>query len=137
MEGSGPKYPDPSSLLREQEDIVDLKREERSGQAGQAGPENPGEGKGKNQAKRLAGLISCVLGLLLGLGGIVGALLALTQDVSTGVLATVLGVLGYSLGARRLGAATVILGTVVLFFVVAASTGLVPGVAPSGHGYDG
>lgn len=66
-----------------------------------------------------------------------GALLALTQDVSSGVLAIVLGVLGYSLGVRRLGAATVVLGTLALFFVVAASTGLVPGVAPLGHGYNG
>jgi hypothetical protein len=49
----------------------------------------------------------------------------------------VLGVLGYSLGARRPGAATVVLGTVALFFVVAASTGLIPGVAPLGHGYNG
>jgi hypothetical protein len=49
----------------------------------------------------------------------------------------VLGVLGYSLGARRLGVATVVLGTVALFFVVAASTGLIPGLAPSGHGYNG
>jgi hypothetical protein len=116
---------------------VDLKREGRSGEAGRDEQENPGEGKGKDQAKRLGGLISCVLGLLLALGGIVGPLLALTEDVSTGVLAIVLGVLGYSLGTRRLGAATVVLGTVALFFVVAASTGLIPGVAPSGHGYNG
>jgi site-specific recombinase len=116
---------------------VDVKSEGRSGQAGRDEQENPGEDKGKYQAKRLAGLISCVLGLLLGLGGIVGALLALTQDVSSGVVAIVLGVLGYSLGARRLGVATVVLGTVALFFVVAASTGLIPGVAPSGHGYNG
>ena len=116
---------------------MDVKSEERSGQAGRDEQENPGEDKGKNQAKRLAGLISCVLGILLGVGGIVGALLALTQDVSSGVLAMVLGVLGYSLGARRLGAATVVLGTVALFFVVAASTGLIPGVAPLGHGYNG
>ena len=40
-------------------------------------------------------------------------------------------------GPWRLGAATVVLGTLVLFFVVAASTGLVPGLAPSGHGYNG
>jgi hypothetical protein len=116
---------------------VDVKSERSTGQAGRDGQENPEKSKGKNQAKRLAGLISCVLGILLGVGGIVGALLALTQDVSSGVLAIVLGVLGYSLGARRLGAATIILGTVVLFFVVAASTGLIPGVAPSGHGYNG
>ncbi|HEX2182254.1 MAG TPA: hypothetical protein VHH10_08200 [Rubrobacteraceae bacterium] len=115
---------------------MDLKSEERSGQVGRDGRENPGEAKGKDQAKRIGGLISCVLGLLLGLGGIVGALLGgVTEDVSTGALAIVLGVLGYSLGTRRLGATTVVLGTLVLFFVVAASTGLVPGVAPSGHGY--
>jgi hypothetical protein len=116
---------------------VDVKSEGRSGQVGRDGQENPGEDQGKNQAKRLGGLIVSVLGILLGLGGIVGALLALTQDVSSGVVAIVLGVLGYSLGARRLGTATVVLGTVALFFVVAASTGLIPGVAPLGHGYGG
>jgi site-specific recombinase len=116
---------------------VDVKSEGRSGQVGRDGQENPGENKGKNQAKRLGGLIVSVLGILLGLGGIVGALLALTQDVSSGVVAIVLGVLGYSLGVRRLGTATIVLGTVALFFVVAASTGLIPGVAPLGHGYGG
>ena len=116
---------------------MDLKSEGRTGQGGRDAQEYPGTGKGEYQAKRLGGLISSVLGLLLGMGGIVGALLALTQDVSSGVLAIVLGVLGYSLGARRLGAATVVLGTVALFFVVAASTGLVPGLAPLGHGYNG
>ena len=118
---------------------MDLKSEVRGGQAGPDEPrENPGEGEGKNQAKRLGGLIACVVGLLLGAGGIVGALSGvLTEDVSTGVLAVMLGVLGYYLGSRRLGAATVVLGAVVLFFVVAGSTGLVPGLAPSGHGYNG
>lgn len=117
---------------------MDLKREQRSGQAGRDQREKPGEGEGKDQAKRLGGLISSVLGLLLALGGIVGGFLGVvTEDVSPGVLAIVLGVLGYSLGARRLGAATVVLGTLTLFFVVAASAGLVPGVAPSGHGYNG
>ena len=116
---------------------MDLKSEERSGQAGRDGRENPEDVKGKSQAKRLGGLLSCVLGLLLALGGIVGPFLALTEDVSPAVLAMLLGVLGYSLSARRLGAATVALGTVALFFLVAASTGLIPGLAPSGHGYNG
>jgi site-specific recombinase len=116
---------------------VDVKSEGRSSQVGRDGQENPGEDQGKYQAKRLGGLIVSVLGILLGLGGIVGPFLALTEDVSPGVLAMVLGVLGYSLGARRLGVATVVLGTVALFFVVAASTGLIPGLAPSGHGYNG
>jgi hypothetical protein len=48
----------------------------------------------------------------------------------------VLGILGYFLGARRLGAATIVLGVVAVFFMAAASTGLIPGVAPLGHGYD-
>ncbi len=117
---------------------MDVKSEGRSAQAGREKQESAGEAKGKRQAKRLGGLISSVLGLLLGLGTIAGALLGVvTEDVSPGVLALVLGVIGYYLGARRLGAATVVLGTIALFFVVAASTGLVPGVAPSGHGYSG
>jgi hypothetical protein len=47
-----------------------------------------------------------------------------------------LGVLGYLLGARRLGVAAVVLGTLAVFLMVAASAGLVPGVAPSGHSYE-
>jgi hypothetical protein len=46
-----------------------------------------------------------------------------------------LGVLGYFLGARRLGAASVVLGTAEVF-MAAASTGLIPGVTPPGHGYN-
>jgi site-specific recombinase len=116
---------------------VDLKNEGRSSQVDRYEQEDPGQNKGKNQAKRLGGRIACVLGILLGLGGIVGALLGATEDISAGVLAIVVGVLGYSLGARRLGVATVVLGTVALFVVAAASTGLLPGVAPMGHGYSG
>jgi site-specific recombinase len=116
---------------------LDLKSEGRSSQMDRDESQaNHGEEKGKKQARRLGGVLSSVLGLLLGLGGIVGGFLGLTEDVSTGALAIVLGVLGYYLGARRLGAATVVLGTVALFFVVAASTGLIPGVTPLGHGYD-
>ena len=116
---------------------MDLKNEGRSSQVDRHEQEDPGQNKWKNQAKRLGGRIACVLGILLGLGGIVGALLGATEDISAGVLAIVVGVLGYSLGARRLGAATVVLGTVALFVVAAASTGLLPGVAPMGHGYSG
>jgi hypothetical protein len=116
---------------------VDLKSEGRSSQVDREESQaNPREDKGKNQAKRLGGGIASVLGILLGLGGIVGAILGVTEDVSSGVLAIVLGVLGYYLGVRRLGTVTVVLGTIALFFVVAASTGLIPGITPLGHGYD-
>jgi hypothetical protein len=39
---------------------------------------------------------------------------------------------GHFLGVRRLGAATIAGGTIALSFMAAASTGLVPGVAPRG-----
>jgi hypothetical protein len=47
-----------------------------------------------------------------------------------------LGVLGYFLGARRLGAASIVFGTAAVCFMAAASTGLTPGVIPPGHGYN-
>ena len=58
------------------------------------------------------------------------------MNLSAGAVGMALGVLGYFLGVRRLGTATIVLGLVALFFMAAASTGLIPGVAPPGHGYD-
>jgi len=100
--------------------------------------ERIGKGDGREgAAKLLGGRISCVVGILLGAGGILFALLGASANVSAGAVGAALGILGYFLGARRLGAATVVLGTVALFVVAAASTGLIPGVAPVGHGYSG
>ena len=56
--------------------------------------------------------------------------------MSAGAVGAVLGILGYFLGVRRLGVATIVLGVVTVFFMAAASTGLIPGVGPFGHGYD-
>jgi len=89
-----------------------------------------------NVAKLLGGRICCLVGLLLGAGSILFALLGASANVSAGAVGLALGVLGYFLGARRLGAATVVLGIVAVFFMAAASTGLIPGVTPVGHGYD-
>jgi hypothetical protein len=99
------------------------------------------EDAGKNEkraaeAKLLGGRICCLLGLLFGFGGILFALLGASDNVSAGAMGVALGVLGYFLGSRRLGAATVVLGIVAVFFMAAASTGLIPGVTPLGHGYD-
>src|SRR3712207_8426350 len=81
--------------------MVYLKNEERSSQVDRHdAQENPGQNKGKNQAKRVGGWIACVPGVLLGLGGIVGALLGATEDISAGGLAIVLGVVGYSLDRK-------------------------------------
>ncbi len=58
------------------------------------------------------------------------------MNLSAGAVGIALGVLGYFLGVRRLGAATIFLGVITIFFMAAASTGFIPGVAPAGHGYD-
>jgi hypothetical protein len=86
--------------------------------------------------KLLLGRICCVFGLLLGAGGFVVATLGASVNLSAGAVGIALGVLGYFLGARRLGAASVVLGTAAIFFMAAASTGLIPGIEPLGHGYD-
>jgi len=72
----------------------------------------------------------------LGAGGFVVAILDASVNLSAGAVGVVLGVLGYFLGARRLGVASVVLGTAAIFFMAAASTGLIPGIEPLGHGYD-
>jgi len=85
--------------------------------------------------KLLLGRICCV-GLLLGAGGFAVAILGESVDLSAGAVGIALGVLGYFLGARRFGAASVVLGTAAVFFMAAVSTGLIPGVAAPGHGYN-
>ena len=90
----------------------------------------------ENALKLLLGRICCVAGLLLGAGGFIVAILGASANLSAGAVGMALGVLGYFLGARRLGAASVVLGVGAVFFMAAASTGLIPGVAPLGHGYD-
>ena len=86
--------------------------------------------------KLLLGRMCCVTGLLLSTGGFVVAILSASVNLSAGAVGIALGVLGYFLGARRLGAASVVLGIAAVFFMAAASTGLIPGIEPLGHGYD-
>ena len=69
------------------------------------------QGDGREGAlKLLFGRICCMVGLLLGAGGFVVAILGASVNVSAGAVGIALGVLGYFLGARRLGAASVVLG---------------------------
>jgi hypothetical protein len=67
-------------------------------------------------------------------GGIVFSILSASVNLSAGAVGIVLGLVGYFLGVRRLGAATIAVGVITLYFVAAASTGLIPGVASPGHG---
>ena len=79
----------------------------------------------------LVGRISCVIGLLFGVGGIVAALFGGTANVSVGAVGAALGILGYFLGSRRLGTITVLICVAALFFGLAASQGLIPGIDAS------
>jgi hypothetical protein len=88
----------------------------------------------ERQVMLLAGRISCLLGLLLGVGGIVAALFGGTANVSVGAVGAALGILGYFLGSRRLGTVTVLLCVAALFFGLAASQGLIPGMEASDRG---
>ena len=92
--------------------------------------------KREDALKLMLGRICCVVGLLFGAGGIVFAILSASVNVSAGAVGIVLGLVGYFLGERRLGTAAIAVGVIALFFMAAASTGLIPGVAPPGHGYD-
>jgi hypothetical protein len=82
------------------------------------------------------GRICCLLGLLFGVGGIAFLIVSASVNLSAGFVGIVLGLVGYFLGVRRLGAVAIAVGVIALFFMAAASTGLIPGVAPPGHGYD-
>ncbi len=95
------------------------------------GPGGERGARREQQVMFLAGRISCLLGLLLGVGGIVAALLGGGVSISPGAVGAALGILGYFLGSRRLGTATVLLCVAALFFGLAASQGLIPGIEAS------
>jgi hypothetical protein len=99
--------------------------------------EHTDQGRKREDAlKLLLGTICCLVGLLLGVGGIILSVLSASVNLSAGAVGMVLGLVGYFLGVRRLGTAAIAVGVIALFFMAAASTGLIPGVAPPGHGYD-
>jgi hypothetical protein len=79
----------------------------------------------------LVGRISCVVGFLFGIFGIVAALFGGGASISPGAVGAALGVLGYFLGSRRLGTITVLICVAALFFGLAASQGLIPGIDAS------
>jgi hypothetical protein len=119
------------------------RNEKRPG--GQEGEEergrtSPGKDHGKTggggrQARLLIGGAAAVLGIVLGLAGAASAFpeATLMNAVPATSLGMVLGVVGYALGARRLGAVAATLSVVGLIFGMALSQGLVPGVEPSDH----
>ncbi len=86
----------------------------------------PGE-ELQGTVKLLIGRILSVLGILNGVGGTVAALAIHSEDVTFASLAILLGVVGYFLGARRLGAASVVVGVLLLMVIGGASSGFSEG----------
>jgi hypothetical protein len=95
--------------------------------------ESRGPGRDAGWHAGLLGGAVSVVGLLLGVGQIFAALFGGGANISAGALGVGLGVLGYFLGARRLATATVVLCVAAILFGLAASQGLIPGIAPSDH----
>ena len=88
------------------------------------------EGK-EEQTPSLFGLAAPALGILLALAA---AVMASTQQfsvlgaTSTAFVGIIVGIVGYFLGARRLGTVAAFLSIVALIFGLAVSQGLVPGL---------
>lgn len=86
------------------------------------------DGDARRSTRRFWGNVASIIGILFAVGGVVSALLRAGADVSAGAVGIALGILGYFLGSRRLGVAAVILSIAALFFGLAASQGLIPGI---------
>ena len=77
--------------------------------------------------KLLVGRMAPVLGILAGVGGTVATLAVHSTDITPAAAAILLGVAGYFLGARRLGAVSVVVGVALLAVLAGASSGLSQG----------
>jgi hypothetical protein len=96
------------------------------------GDVSPGESVQRSAAaKQLAGRLCCLVGLLLAIGGVIGALVTGSSNISAGAVGAALGILGYFLGSNRLGTVTVVVSIAALFFGLAASQGYIPFVDAS------
>jgi VIT1/CCC1 family predicted Fe2+/Mn2+ transporter len=85
----------------------------------------------QRRATLLGGWISCAIGVLLAAITVFAALLGGGANTTAALLGVGFGILGYFLGSRKLATLTVFLCAVAIIFGLAASQGLVPGIAPS------
>jgi hypothetical protein len=105
-------------------------RDTRSGKT----QDSPGatEQQRARNAKAFFATIVCV-GLVLAVGVLISTLVSGGSFgvVSAAAVGVGLGILGYYLGAGRLGTATIIVAIVTLFLGIAASQGVIPGLEPT------
>ena len=88
------------------------------------GRENGGPA-GSGRVRILLGYGACAIGLFCVLWG------ALFISVAYEALGIFLGIVGFALGARRPGTATVVISVVSLIVVLAAAQGYIPGIEPA------
>ncbi|CAA9388071.1 MAG: hypothetical protein AVDCRST_MAG93-9581, partial [uncultured Chloroflexia bacterium] len=70
------------------------------------------------------GTAACILGIVCAVSG------AFFVDLMLEFLGILLGATGYTLGARKVGTATIVLSTILLLVFMAATQGAIPGVEP-------
>lgn len=90
--------------------------------------ENNPQEKLDESPKSFWGRVACWFGVVLGVIGLVTAFFGTGASVFPGAVGVCLGILGYFLGSNRFGTATIIFCTAVLFFGLAASQDLIPGI---------
>ncbi len=105
---------------------------ERNTGLGNSRRRSPGEDKGRAEsAKSFLALVVCVLGIVFALAAVIVTIVSGLPSggvASAAAIGIVLGVVGYFLGATRLGIATVVVSIVTLFFGLSVSQGLIPGL---------
>jgi membrane associated rhomboid family serine protease len=91
------------------------------------------EGRRESSARSFVATVVCVLGIVLAAGAAIGAFAGAGAGgvVSAGAVGVGLGVLGYLMGASRLGTVTIVVSIAALFLGLAATQGLIPGLGPS------
>jgi uncharacterized membrane protein len=92
---------------------------------------NSGDDKRRAEAaKSFLASVLCVLGIVVALGAVIYIIVSGStfSIVSAGAIGIGLGVIGFFLGANRLGTVTIVVSIAALFFGLAASQGLIPGL---------
>ena len=104
---------------------------ERDAGSGNKRQGNPGNDKRRAEAaKSFLASVLCVLGIVVALGAVISTIVTggAFGIVSAGAIGIGLGVVGFFLGANRLGTVTIVVSIAALFFGLAASQGLIPGL---------
>ncbi len=92
---------------------------------------NPGDDKKRTEAaKSFLASVLCLLGIVVALAAVISIIVSsgAFSIVSAGAIGIGLGVAGFFLGANRFGTVTIVVSIAALFFGLAASQGLIPGL---------